>query len=280
MGKKFLLTALIFALFCSACGIGGNTAPTEGEKATETQAGDTESGKITDVEINVISLEICPELTMARLTYDVRVLKEMRHPETYAGEFGAACWDLANSASGELVDGAYRYAITGSYRWTEDEMEKIGAGSFGSMGRGKKVAASHVKNDEMEITRVPMKEFEAADGSGITMTVKLCPLGGRIESDMEWQENRRIAYIIADLKDGSSEYLTKLPYVFWGKDRKKYQVEPPEEVQKLEDKEYEECIIHNSGGAMPDYQTYYFHTNDPADVDAIAGFRLIIQELE
>lgn len=277
MRKKHLFAVLILTFFCSACGTAGSGLPTEGKNGTETQVENAESAKINDVEINVVSLDICPEMTMARLAYDVRVLKETAHPEAYAGQFFTNLWSQNTSSPAEAADGAYRFVTTGSYTVNTEELKKINAKNFFGFNH-QELASSHVKNDEMEITNVTMKEFEATDGNDISMSIKICPLGGRIESDMDWQKNERAAYVVADLKDGSSEYVIRIPAAVQGKDRKKYQMEPPEEVLALEEKDGN--MFQLAGMLQPDLQSLVFYFDENPDMDAIEGFRLIIQELE
>lgn len=277
MRRKFLLTAIVFVLFCNACGIERNTAPTEEKNRTEMWAEDTESGKITDVEINIVSLVVCPEMAMVRLTYDVKVLKEMAHPNSYAGQFYTNVVELCSVKREDAGNKTYRIVETGDYTVSTEKLEKIGAENFFGFNH-KGLEATSVKNDEMEITRVSMKEFEAADGNGTCVTVKLCPLGGRIESDTDWQKNERVAYVVADLENGSSEYVIRIPAVVQGKDRKKYQAEPPEEVQALEEKDV--AVFQLTGMLQPDLKSLVFHFDENLDMDTIAGFRLIMQDLE
>lgn len=279
--KKVFMVIAVFLFLLSACGTGKDTEPTEEIASMETQevAGQKlKSHKTDDVEINIISLEICPELSMARLTYDMKLLEDVAHPDSVVREY-YECLIVGSDKVEEMQDGSYRVVETGDYTVSEEELEKC-AGVFRSMKwKAEDVLdSSQIKKDEMEITRIPMHEFEATDGNGISMFVKLCPLGGRIESDTDWQKNERVAYVVADLKNGSSEYVIRIPTIVQGKDRKKYQAEPPEEVQLLEEKE--EAIFQLTGMLQPDLKSLVFHFDEDLDMHTIAGFRLIIQELE
>lgn len=281
--KKVFIVIAVFLFYLSACGTGKDTEPTEEIASMEIQevAGQKlKPHKTDDVEINIISLEICPELSKARMTYDMKLLKEVEQPDSVVREY-YECLIIGSDKVEEMQDGSYRVVETGDYTVSEEELEKS-AGVFRSMKwKAEDVLdSSQIKKDEMEITRIPMQEFEATDGNGISMFVKLCPFGGRIDSEQDWQQNKRIAYVIADLQDGSSEYVAKLPCLVTGKDRKKYQVEPPEEVLDLQEKEYEDCVIYIPSGVMPDFQTYDFYTDEDINLEVIKSFRLIIQELE
>ncbi|MCM1561903.1 MAG: hypothetical protein NC123_20590 [Butyrivibrio sp.] len=276
--KSKVIVIVAVLLFCGACGT-EKSAPTDEANRMGTQAVMQDTQEEKDVEINIISLDICPELSMARLTYDIKVLKEMAHPDSFADEFYQSMI-VGSHTQEELTDDCYRHIVTGTYTVSTEELEKVGAGCFfRKMQNNPKVDASKVKNNQMTITSVPMKQFEAADGDKITVSVKLSPLGGRIESEQEWQEDQRAAYVIVDFKDGSSEYVTRLPAIVSGIDKKRYDVEEPEEVRQLSLRE-DGVFMKMAGMSQPDYQSLTFHFDEDIDVDSIEDFRLIIQELE
>lgn len=141
--------------------------------------------------------------------------------------------------------------------------------------------ASRIRKDQMEITIVGVKHFEATDGNGLTFPVDISWIGGRIAPTEEWQKDSRRAYVVADLEDGTSCLVARLPAVNpFGK--KKYRVEDPQEIKEMEAREEQEGkdFVWMASGIQTENCGLIFETENDIEVEKIQSMRLIVQELE
>lgn len=274
MRSRFVRAALVVVLFaCIACVTVVGTHMQDLEKTKETEE--------TEDEIIVISLEVSPEIRVARMTYDVKTdrnKEELEEPQAFTpvGMFG-----LYEVSEITPIEGGYRMVCQGIYDDTVDELEKKrDFRYYGHSGKKQIMDDSRVHSSQMEITVVGARHFDAVDVNGFSLPVDISPLGVCILPEQEWQEDARRAYVIADLKDGTSRLITKLPTV--NPLGKKYRAAPPQEIQKLEEEEnqMENLFIEWGSAAETENCGLRLASENDIDVELIENVRLIVQELE
>lgn len=250
MKKKLLETiALITVLtslnmVCVACGNNNQ------QDATNTQQSDD--------KVIMQSFEVSPDIKVARLTCSVETDKKQQVVEkSYADYIPQGIFSLYELADIKAEDDGYTLVYDGIY---EDASKKA---------------------DEKDSDIIETKHFDASDGDGLELPVEVSKLGVCIEPEEEWQNDSRRVYVIADLKDGTSRYITKLPAID-PSGKSKYKIDPPEEVQKIMDQEsdvYPEFVTWGSAMEMPNCGVRIAARAD-IDVEQIETIRLIVQNLE
>lgn len=241
---------------------------------------DTEKAKESEDEITMVSLEVSPEISVACLTYDVKTDKEKEELDGTAGYDPVAMFGLYAVRDITPIEGGYRIVCQGIYDGTVGELEKKREFWYYSPdGRKKMIDDAHVHSSQMEITIVAARYFEAVDEGGLMMPIDISPLGVCILPEREWQENARRAYVIADLKDGTSRLITTLPTV--NPLGKKYKADPPLEVQKIEKEEsqIEDSFIVWGVAAETENCGLRLASENKIDIDQIKNVRLVVQNL-
>lgn len=234
--------------------------------------------KESEDEVTVISLTVSPKVRVARITYEVKTDKSQEEVEGIYGIYPVGLFGVYSAPEIIPIEGGYRIVCRGIYDNTIDELET--QQEFQFYDNDELMDISHVHSSQMEMTVVEEKHFEVSDENGYVFPIDISKLGVCILPEQEWQEHARRAYVIMDLKDGTSRLLTKLPAV--NPLRKKYQVDPPEEVQDLEEKEcqIEELFIEWGAAYETDNCGLRVAAENEIEVDQIENVRLIIQELQ
>ncbi len=242
MRKKVLVFVLAaMGIACASCG---------------THEQDVKNTEPSEDRVIKQSFEVSPGIKAAQLTYKVKTDKEQREVED-ANYVPKGIFSLYELASITQEDDGYTLVYDGIYN------------------------DAYVNIDETDTIVVEEKHFDATDGKNLEFPVKVSELGVCIEPTEEWQNDNRRAYVIADLKDGTSRLITKLPAVDPAS-RKKYQTEPPEEVQKimeLEDDVYPTFITQGCANELPNCGIR-IAVKVKIDVGQIEKIRLIVQKIE
>lgn len=249
MKKKVLETmALVAALV--AMSMTGVACGENQQEGTETQQ--------TEDKVIMQSFEVSPDIKVARLTCSVETDKKQEVVEkSYADYIPQSIFSLYELADIKAEDNGYTLVYDGIY----DDASK--------------------KAEEKDSDIIETKHFDASDGEGLELPVDVSKLGVCIEPEEEWQNDNCKVYVIADLKDGTSRYITQLPAIN-PSGKSKYKIDPPEEVEKIMDQEsdvYPEFVAWGAATELPNCGVR-IATRADVDVEQIEGVRLIVQSLE
>lgn len=271
---RAMLVAAFFGSMVWAMLITTDTKKLEDVRDTEV----TEITKESEDEVTVISLTVSPKVRVARITYEVKTDKSQEEVEGIYGIYPVGLFGVYSVPEIIPIEGGYRIVCRGIYDNTIDELET--QQEFQFYDNDELMDVSHVHSSQMEMTVVEEKHFEVSDENGYVFHIDISKIGVCILPEQEWQEDARRAYVIMDLKDKTSRLLTNLPAV--NPVHKKYQVDPPEEVQDLEEKEsqIEELFIEWGAAHETENCGLRLAAENEIEVDQIENVRLIMQELQ
>lgn len=262
MRKRVLFSAMMMvaALCTTSCVIQKNNYSNV-KQTEETQVQEED-------EIHMVSLIMCPEISIARLTVDIKTIKNKEQIENIAQGL------IFGDQTMEPIEGGYEVVWQGYYDKSADEVEEAGKFQYGS----EPIPKSQINKENMEITVIGAKHFEASDGGNLVFPVDISTMGLCICPREDWQSDQRRVYVVADFKDGSSKLITRLPVkIYMGKKEKNLQ--PPREIEELENQE-DGYLAPITGGIEVEHDGIRFATSDDIDVDSIENVRLVVQELE
>lgn len=241
--KVFVLVLVAMGIACVACGVHGQ---------------DVKNTEQSEDRVIRQSLEVSPGIKAAQLTCKVKTKKKQQEVEdSYSNYIPKGIFSLYELADITQENDGYTLVYDGIYN------------------------EAYVNIDKKDTVVVEEKHFNATDGKELEFPIKVSELGVCIEPKEEWQNDNRRVYVIADLKDGTSRLITKLPAVDPAS-KKKYQIDPPEEVQKITEQEDDVSPNFITWGCANDLPNcgVRIATRIKIDVGQIEKIRLIVQKIE
>ena len=172
-------------------------------------------------EIQLLSLECVPELSLARLTAKITTDKSKDIIQKYYPNYIYGQSKITKTEEGYLM------SWVGSYDVSQQELEAIDALYY----NGKELKDAVFQTENMQVETFDTTKFEAKDAEKNIFQISISKLGFKITYDLEKMDKKR--YFVAELKDGGEAILWQIPTITFGKKMKSSKV--PDKISELED---------------------------------------------
>lgn len=219
MKRKIVCFLIAMSLLLTGC-----TSPSAVDQ-TQMQAQSASSSEEketqTQDEIQFLSLECVPELSLARLTVKITTDKSMDMIQKYYPNY------IYGQNKITETEGGYLISWVGPYDIPQKELEAIDTLYY----NGKEQKDAVIQSENMQVKTFDTVKFETKDKEKNVFHISISKIGFKITYDLEQFDKKR--YFVAKLKDGSEVILYELPTITFGKKMKSNKV--PEKIKKLED---------------------------------------------
>lgn len=198
---------------------------------------DTETEK--QDEIQLLSLECVPELSLARLTAKITTSKPQNEIEDYYPNF------IYGNTKVNPTEGGYLMSWEGIYDVPLEQLEAIDTLYY----KGEEMKDASLQKESMEVTTLDAAKFKAKDSEENVFEISISKLGFKITHNLTKAEKMdKKRYFVAELKDGSEAIIWELPTLTNGKKTTFHK--EPDKISELE--ENDAYLGTECGGAEDD----------------------------